>query len=262
MANVGGEPYSIECRGLSCGYRDHLVLSKIDLTCTSGEVIALLGPNGCGKTTLLKAISAMIPANSGEIIIKGESLSKMTEVRRAQLMAVVPQEESHHFAFNVREVVAMGRLARSDKFFDSAEDLAAADEAMALAECLDLADRPVTELSGGERQRVLIARALAQNAEIMLLDEPTAHMDVGHQLSVAQLFSRLAQSGKSVIAAIHDLNLVTTIATRAVLLNKGTVVADLSAHEMIASPLLDEVYGVQFERFKGVDGRTRVYPVL
>ncbi len=254
--------FTLECRGLSCGYKGQNVLTGIDFHCRAGEVIALLGPNGSGKTTLIRAMTGMIPARQGSTLVCGERLADMNERRIAKFIATVPQEETHRFAFTVREVVGMGRLARSESFFDSPEDAAATTEAMTRAECAELADQYMTEPSGGKQQRALIARALAQDTPGLLLDEPTSHLDVGHQISAARLFRTLGEQGKAIIAAVHDLNLVTTVASRAVLLSDGKVAADMQAEHMMTSSILDEVYGVRFERFRGSDGKVRVYPVL
>lgn len=251
----------VECRELRCGYHGRAVLTDVAFSASEGQVTALLGPNGSGKSTLIRALSGLVPPMSGEILLGGKSIKSLSEAEVACLAATVPQEETHRFGFSVREVVAMGRLSKSQSFFDSDEDLKVADAAMERADCLELAERSVTELSGGERQRVLIARALAQETPVLLLDEPTSHLDVGHQMAAAKLFRELAEAGKAVIVAVHDLNLVSSLADRAVLLQRGRVAADLESEEMLNDPILDAVYGVKFERFRGVDGRARVYPV-
>lgn len=261
---MGGvaESSTVECKRLTCGYHGHPVLRDVSFACSAGEVVALLGPNGSGKSTLIRAISGVLPPLAGEISLGGRSIGAMSQQEIAQSVATVPQEETHRFGFTVREVVGMGRLAASRSFFDTEEDLKAADRAMEAAECSELADRLITELSGGERQRALIARALAQDAPVLLLDEPTSHLDVGHQLTAARLFRNMGEAGRTVVAAIHDLNLATLLADRAVLIDQGGVAADLPMEELITSPILDRVYGVTFFRLRGEDGKLRVYPSL
>jgi len=250
----------VECRGLAAGYLDKPVLKGVDLRLDGGESVALLGPNGSGKSTLLRALTKTLPIASGEIRIQGDGLPSLATAEIARRVGFVPQDEPAHFSFLVRELVLMGRLARSSALFDTPEDRQAANEAMEQTDCLHLADRPITELSGGERQRVLIARALAQQTRILLLDEPTAHLDPAHQVSVAELVRSLAQEGRATLCAVHDLNLAGRMASRGVLLIDGTVGLDAPIEEVLESPLLDQAYGVRFERFRSESGRTLVIP--
>jgi iron complex transport system ATP-binding protein len=175
-------------------------------------------------------------------------------------IAYVPQEELPSFRFTLRQVVVMGRMPYSRGFWDSPEDLAAADEAMRRADCLDLADRSITEVSAGERQRALLARAIAQDAPAMLMDEPTAHLDVGHQLAAGELMRALADSGKAVLVAVHDLNLASASADEGILLDRGTIGFHGPMEDLLEGPHLDAVYGVQFERVRDRVGKLRVLP--
>jgi iron complex transport system ATP-binding protein len=195
----------------------------------------------------------------GNVELRGQPIQSLSAKQIAQLVASVPQDEPTAFPFLVREVVALGRLSRSSGLFDTEEDRAIAKQSMARADCLAYADRPVTQLSGGERQRVLIARALAQDTPILLLDEPTAHLDVAHQWHVARLVRGLTAEGRGVISAIHDLNLAEAMGNRAILLHQGTVVIDSTVADTLQSKLLDEVYGVSFIRIQE-GGRTIVLP--
>jgi iron complex transport system ATP-binding protein len=172
----------------------------------------------------------------------------------------VPQEESFKFEFRVRDVVAMGRMPLSNSLWDSEADTLSAENAMKQADCFHLQDRSVMELSGGEKQRVLIARALAQGSPLVLIDEPTSHLDVEHQLGVAHLVSHLAQEGKATITAIHDLNLASHLADRAVLLQDGKIGLDGPIRTVLESPLLDDVYRVRFERIRLDNDRLIVVP--
>ena len=250
----------LECRNLSCGYGNHLVLAGVSLTVLPGETVVLLGPNGSGKSTLLKSVSKSLQHVNGGILLGGADISSLSHRDVALRVAFVPQEESFKFEFKVRDVVTMGRLPISHSLWDTPADVVAATEAMAEADCLYLADRSVMELSGGEKQRVLIARALAQGAPLVLFDEPTSHLDVQHQMAVAKLVRTLAKMGRSTVTAIHDLNLAPLVADRAILIQDGRIGLDASIQEVLESPLLDDVYKVSFSRMKLEDGRLVVFP--
>lgn len=251
---------SIQARGLACGYQDRTVLTDVSFEARSGEVVALLGPNGSGKSTLLKTLAKSLPPLAGEVSIEGQNLATIGYRELARRLAFVPQAEAHVFAFTVREVVLMGRLPHSDRLRETAEDQEAATDAMSAADCLHLADRPVTELSGGEGQRVLIARALAQQTRLLLLDEPTSHLDVAHQVTVGQLLRQLALTGYAVLVAVHDLNWASTFADRGVLLHDGTLVLDAPMEAILEDSALEKAYGVRFNRVVDPRGTVRVYP--
>jgi len=251
---------ALSCRKLSCGYRAKEVLSGVDLDVAPGQIVALLGPNGCGKSTLLKTVIGEIAPQSGEIFIEGLPAGKLSARERAKRVAFVPSEELSQFPFLVREVVAMGRIPHSDALFDSEEDLAITQEAMERAECAHLADRPITNISAGERQRALIARALAQRAQLLLLDEPTSHLDPGHQVSFVSLIQQLASEGLAVLVAMHDLTLSAHLAKDAVLIAGGKIVCAGPVDEVLSSGALDDAYATGFERIKGSDGAIRLSP--
>jgi iron complex transport system ATP-binding protein len=250
----------LEARGLVAGYAGRTVLDGIDFALAEGERVVLLGPNGSGKSTLLKAFSKGLAPQAGEVLLLGDPVARMSHAEIARRMAFVPQEESARFPFRVREVVTMGRLARSNGLLDTPDDRAAAARAMERADCAHLAERPYTELSGGERQRVLIARALAQETRVILLDEPTSHLDPAHQVAVAELIGSLANEGVATVAAVHDLNLASRMAARAVLLHEGRIGIDAPVEEVLRSSTLDEVYGVGFLRVEAPDGRLALLP--
>lgn len=251
----------LACRDLDCGYHGRRVLSGLNFTLEAGTVTALLGPNGSGKSTLLKTLVRTIKPLAGEVLVEGKPLSALSDAELARCVAFVPQEEDHRFPFTAREVVVMGRLARSRSLFDTPEDRFLADEALRHTDCLALADRPVTELSGGERQRVLIARALAQGTRIVLFDEPTSHLDVSHVVDLVRLIRALAIEEFTVLAAVHDLNIASAIADRALLLANGRLVLDGTPERVLGDPVLDEVYRVPFAR-EAVGPRLRVHPPL
>lgn len=254
-----GDSLLASCRDLSCGYPGRVVLEGVSLDLRPGAKIALLGPNGSGKSTLLKTLCGAIPSLKGTVDLAGSPVEGLSSSEIAKRASYVPQEEAPPFRFSVRQVVVMGRLPHSTGLFDTPEDLKVADEAMRMADCLSLADRPITEISGGEKQRVLVARALAQQAPVMLLDEPTSHLDVAHQMAISKLIRDLAARGYAILAAVHDLNLAAEFAEEAILLSGGRVALQEPIREALTDPRLDDAYGVTFRRIE--DGDTlRVFP--
>ncbi|MCD6361333.1 MAG: ABC transporter ATP-binding protein, partial [Armatimonadetes bacterium] len=206
----------LEARGVTCGYDGRRVLDGLDLSLHRGEFAVLIGPNGSGKTTLLRALAGVLNLEEGQVLVEGRPLERMPRREVARLLAVVPQMTSPPFEFTVREIVRMGRTPHLGRLqAERACDREAVAEALALTETEHLAERPVTELSGGELQRVTIARALAQQAPIMLLDEPAAILDINHQLQVFNLLARLnTDEGRSILCVSHDLNLASEYAHR------------------------------------------------
>ena len=252
----------LECKGLACGYADRTVLSGIDLEISAGSITGVLGQNGCGKTTLLKTVVGEIKPLSGDLDICGTRYKELSARQRAQKIAFVPSEEQSQFPFLVREIVAMGRIPHSEGLFDNDEDKRITEDAMKQAECADLADRPVTNISAGERQRVLIARALAQQAPLLLLDEPTSHLDPGHVVNFVRLVRQLAKSDLAILIALHDLNLVAHLAIDAVLIHEGKIVGQGPSETVRGDRALDDAYGTAFERMKGSDGVLRLNPAF
>ncbi len=249
----------LTCLDLACGYSESPVLDQIGFQVGGGEIIALLGPNGSGKSTLLKTLCGTIRPLSGAVILGGDNLNKLSGRELGQRVAFVPQEEESRFPFSVTEIVAMGRMPYSQGLFESKKDHEVIAQAMQEADCQNLADRPIDEISGGERQRVLIARALAQEAPILLLDEPAAHLDVAHQLTTAALLRQLASRGKCIIAAAHDLNWASIVADRALLLYGGRVGLDEPIGRVLESPEIRIAYGVDFDSSLDSNGRIRVF---
>ncbi len=251
----------LEAVGLSCGHAGS-VLSGVDLRVEAGETIALLGPNGSGKSTLLKTLAGLLRPLAGTLRLNGDDVHTLRAREIARRIASVPQDEAAPFAFTVRQVVAMGRLARSSGLVDTPEDAAVTEAALRRADAESLAERPANETSGGERQRALIARALAQNASLVLMDEPSAHLDASHLAWVARLVRELSQEGKGVIVAMHDLSLAAALADRALLLAQGGVVMDAATDEVLASERLDAAFGAPFDRLRTSGGRAIVVPRL
>jgi iron complex transport system ATP-binding protein len=210
-----------------------------------GHLTALLGPNGSGKSTLLRLLAGVWAPTEGTATLDGEPLARVSRRALARAVALVPQDTHIAFAFSVREVVAMGRHAHLGRFErERPADRHAIAQAMARADVTAISDRDATELSGGERQRVLIARSLATEASHLLLDEPTASLDVAHALDVLALCRRLADDGHAVAVALHDLNLARRFATDAVLLREGAVVASGPIDRVLTTTNIGDVFGV------------------
>jgi len=232
----------------------------VDLGVAEGDVVALLGPNGSGKSTLLRTLSGILPPTAGRVLLDGDEALSLSPSARARRVAYVPQDEPHAFEFSIRQVVAMGRLPLSGGLFDTAEDGRAAEAALSRVGIEALGDRPVTQVSGGEKQLALVARALAQGGRILLMDEPTAHLDLRHQADFVQLVKSLAAEGFGIVVALHDPNLASIIADQILLLDGGHVAAHGDPRTVLASDALERVYALQFERVDSQDGSLRLLP--
>jgi iron complex transport system ATP-binding protein len=236
---------SLAAAGAGLSIAGRWLVRDASISVEPGRLLALLGPNGSGKSTLLRLLAGAWAPSAGTITLDGAPLARVPRRALARAVALVPQDTHIAFAFSVREIVAMGRHAHLGRFErERAADRAAISEAMARADVAGIADRDATELSGGERQRVLIARSLATEARHLLLDEPTASLDVAHALDVLALCRRLADDGHAVAVALHDLNLARRYATDAVLLREGVVVASGPADRVLTPALVGDVFGV------------------
>ncbi len=230
---------------LDAGYGDTLALRDVTLAVGAGDFLGVLGPNGCGKTTLLRALRGTLRPRRGHVKLEGRDLRATDTRALARTMAYLPQDMSIDLDFTVRELALMGRSPHVSRFArESAADRRVAERSMELANVLHLADRPVTALSGGERQRALIAMCLAQEPKILLLDEPTNHLDLAHQLSILDLIARLNRDGLAVVAVFHDLNLAAEYCGRLVLMESGRVVEMGTPAEVITEEAILQVYGV------------------
>ncbi|KTG09881.1 cobalamin/Fe3+-siderophores ABC transporter ATP-binding protein [Haloprofundus marisrubri] len=219
------------------------VLDGVDATVERGTFVGLVGPNGAGKSTLLRSVSGLLRPARGSIVVDGVSIAGRSSKAVSRLVATVPQNTSLSFDFDVRETVAMGRsphLGRFERFGD--DDERAVSEAMARTDVSQFADRSVTAVSGGERQRVLLARALAQDAPVLLLDEPTASLDINHQVRTLELVRDLVASGKTVVAAIHDLNLAAHYCDELLLLGDGQVLASGDPESVLTEANLETAF--------------------
>jgi len=220
-------------------------LSDVSFELTKGEVFGVLGPNSAGKTTLIRLLSRVVAPTRGTIEIEGVSLAAMTRAELARRVAVVPQDMPQGLPFTVRELVLMGRYPHAPRrFFETSDDLAVAREAMAATGVLDLADARVGILSGGERQRVALARALAQEPRLLVLDEPTAHLDLRYQVECVALLRRVnRERGTTIVLVSHDLNLAGALCDRLLLLAAGRMARLGPPEAVLEETLLTTVYG-------------------
>jgi iron complex transport system ATP-binding protein len=223
----------------------------------AGCLTAFVGPNGSGKTTLLRVMAGLLDPSEGEARLNNANLQSYSRRELARHISFVPQDTHVSFAFTVKEVVAMGRHPHLSKFQrEGAKDQEAVNAALERADVVHLADRYVTELSGGERQRIIIARSLATESDIMLLDEPTANLDIAHSLDVLELCRKLVHEGKAICIALHDINAAARYADEIVLMNAGRVFKQGSPQEVFQAESLNEVFEVCTDRTQTADGKS------
>lgn len=222
---------------VSFGYNGKLILHEVALEVQRGEVVGLIGPNGSGKSTLVRCISGVIRPRRGQVTLEGQDALRMPRTDLARTLAVVPQSPQLPEGFTCEDIVLMGRNPHLGLLQgESVRDYAVVREAMAATDCLHLAQQRIGELSGGEQQRVVIARALAQEPRVLLLDEPTTHLDISHQVTVLDIMRRLARGRDlAVLAVFHDLNLAVQYCDRLVLLTEGRVQASGTPNEVVTA---------------------------
>ena len=237
---------AIHTRDLSFAYKDRAVLHGISLSVANGEMVGILGPNGSGKTTLLKILSAVL-RGQGEVKLNGRNIAAYARRELSRLFAVVQQEAHINFPYTAAEIVLMGRASYHSPYaLEGKKDIEVARASMNLTDSLSLSNRYLHELSGGEKQRVMIARALAQEPEILLLDEPSAFLDLKHQVQVFELLRRLnRERGLTIVAALHDLNFAALFFARLVMLRDGKIYRDGSPNEVLTEKTIAEVYGIR-----------------
>jgi iron complex transport system ATP-binding protein len=236
---------AIRTDNLTFAYKDNPVLDGVSLSIEKGEMVGILGPNGSGKTTLLKIFSAVL-MGQGEVKLNGRNIETYGKRELSRLFAVVPQENQIHFPYTVAEIVLMGRASyHSPLALEGKRDLEVARASMELTDSLSFSDRYLHELSGGEKQRVIIARALAQEPEILLLDEPSAFLDLKHQVQVFELMRRLNRDRRlTIVAALHDLNLAALFFPRLIVLRDGRIYRDGTPRDVLTEETIEEVYGI------------------
>ena len=235
----------LELRGVRFGYDEAEVLRGLDLLVEPGEMVALLGANGGGKTTLLRLVSGVLTPTAGEALLDGSGVRARKRRELARTVAVLPQEVSVPPGWSVREVVSLGRTPHIPPLgAEGPADARAVERALRLAECEELAGRPYDSLSGGERQRAALAMAVAQEPRLLLLDEPTAHLDLRYRAALLDAVTALqVELGLTVLAAMHDPTLAALYFPRLVLLVEGRVLADGAPDEVLTEPLLERAYG-------------------
>src|SRR6516162_976814 len=241
-------PVLLEVNGVTFGYEREPLLYDVHMRVREGEMVGLLGPNGSGKTTLLRLVSGVLHPQQGSVALEGRDLQDWGRRGIARRIAVVPQELHIPFSFTVEQLVSLGRTPYINLLGSrSARDVHIVQDAMHAAGIAALAQRIFNELSGGERQRVIVAMALAQQPKLLLLDEPTSHLDIKYQIDVLELVERLnRERGVTIIAALHDLNLAARYFPRLVLFQRG-IVADAGPAEVLEPQLLKRVYGISVQ---------------
>ena len=253
---------AVSLAGVAHAYRGRAVLSDVSLDIGHGERVALIGPNGAGKSTMLRLVAGVLPPATGAVRLDGTSIAMLDRLEIARRLAVVPQEASLPFSARVEEVVALGRLPHEDPFRGPRPtDWAAVHAAIERTGIAHLRGRDARELSLGERQLVLVALAVAQASPVMLLDEPTVHLDLRHQVEVMELLRDLNErDGTTVLAVLHDLSLAAHFFPRLVLLDQGRVVADGPPGEVLAPQRIRGVFGVDPQLVRVVDPGSRPTP--
>lgn len=237
------------------------ILRDVDLDVGEGEVVGLLGRNGAGKTTLIRMVTRVLEPDAGEVWLRGRTLASYSRRELARTVAVVPQETTIPFAFRALEVVLMGRAPHLGLLgFESSRDVALAMHAMERVGIAHLADRPVTRLSGGERQLVVLARALAQDASVLLLDEPTAFLDLRHRIEVLALVRDFVRAGRSALVVSHDLALAARSCDRLALLAGGAVLAQGAPGDVLTPSALRRAFDVDVDVVPGPGGAPIVVP--
>ena len=236
----------LSVHGLTVSYAAHTVLRDVSFDVPQGDLVVVLGPNGAGKTTLLRTIAKVVSPKVGVVLLDGRDIAKLPVRQLMKTLSVVPQSEGSVFSFTVQDIVAMGRTPHLPPLAPlSQRDWQIIREAMEATDVWELRDRLFTELSGGEQRRVLIAKALAQEPQLLLLDEPTANLDLHYQLEVVELIQRLnRERGITVLAVLHDLNLAAMLGQRFILMHKGRIYAVGNADEVLTPQNIQQVYGV------------------
>ena len=237
---------AISAHGLTYEVEAQRLLDEVSLEAGQGRLVGLIGPNGAGKTTLLRAMSGILRASAGAVRLDGADIQSLSSQEVAAGLALVPQIAPYTHGFTSMELVLMGRYPHLGRFqVEGREDGRIAAEALRLTDTERFANRTLDTLSGGERQRVFVARALAQQPRILLLDEPTSNLDVLHQMKAMELVRRLADDGLTAIAAIHDLNMAARYCDRLALMKAGRVIAEGTPDEVISPEMIEAAFGVR-----------------
>lgn len=253
----------IEARGLRFAYDGEAVVDGVSLALRRGEILGVIGPNGSGKSTLMRLLTGVLAPQEGEVLLEGRPLGGVSRRELGRAVAVVPQETAIELPFSVTEVVLMGRSPHLGRFaFEGDRDLRVAREAMRRTGVEPLADRLVHELSGGERQRVVLARALAQEARVLVLDEPAVFLDIRHEVEIYDLLRELQREGRSTVTVLHDLNLAAMYCDRVALLKSGRLIQVGPPAEVITYRNVTQVYEVDvYVDRNDITGAVNVLPL-
>jgi iron complex transport system ATP-binding protein len=245
---------------VSAGYANKAVLRDIRFELPAGRILALIGPNGSGKTTLIRALSGVLPVVDAEVHVNGTDLARANQQERARLLAVVPQSTYIPPTFTVDEVVMMGRTPYINWLGSTTQkDSEITERVMALTDITRFKGRMSGELSAGERQRVILARALAQDTPVLLMDEPTSHLDLRYQIEFLELSVALAkEQNKTVLIALHDLNLAARFGDEILAMKDGTTAALGKTDDVLQPATIERIYGLQVDIFKSPDNRRTV----
>ena len=247
LTDVSAERHSLQAVNLSLGYGDLLIVDDLTVDVPVGQVTVIIGANGCGKSTLLRGLARLLSPARGAVLLDGESVHSMPSKEVAKVMGLLPQAPVAPEGITVADLVGRGRYPHQGWFRHwSAEDDRAVAEALAATDTLDLADRAIDEMSGGQRQRVWIAMALAQETDLLLLDEPTTYLDLSHQVEVLDLLTDLnRRRGTTVVIVMHDLNLACRYADHLIAMNDGRIARQGPPAEVITPSTMREVFGMR-----------------
>jgi iron complex transport system ATP-binding protein len=234
----------LKINNLSGGYHKEIIIKDISLDIKKGDFLGIIGPNGSGKTTLLRVISRALPPEKGTVTLLDKDIATMDLKEFCRQVACVPQDTAINFSFTVLEIVLLGRIPHLKRLqLESKLDETIAEESMSMTDTAHLKEKFIDQLSAGERQRVMIAKALAQQPVLLFLDEPTSHLDIGHQIQIMDLLKKLnAQQGLTIVMVLHDLNLASQYCNRIVLFNEGGIFKEGSPEEVLTYQNIEKVY--------------------
>lgn len=237
--------HRLNAAGLALAYDNNLIIKNLAVTVPTGKITALVGPNGCGKSTLLRGLARLLPPKRGHVYLDGKAIHTVPTKELAKQIGILPQSPVAPEGLTVRELVAQGRYPHQSWFQQwSKQDEALTQEAMRITNIIDFADRPLDTLSGGQRQRAWIAMALAQETEILLLDEPTTFLDIAYQLEVLELLSMLNRAGRTVVMVLHDLNQACRYADHLVAMRDGEILASGDPATILTAELVARVFQI------------------
>jgi len=234
----------LEINNLCGGYGKEIIIKELSFKIKEGDLFGIIGPNGSGKSTLLRLMSRVLTPQGGNILLEGIDINQMKLKEFAKKVAFVPQETLINFSFSVEDIVLMGRIPHLRRLqFETKNDFLIAEESLRLTDTFYLKDKEIENLSAGERQRVIIAKALAQQPKLLFLDEPTSHLDIGHQIQILDLLKKLnRQNNLTIVMVLHDLNLASAYCDRLVLLNNGAIFQEGTPEEVLTYQSIEAVY--------------------